>query len=270
MLVHPNIDPVAFHLGPLAIRWYGISYVAGLALAWWLLDRRARRPEYGWTADEVGDVIFYGAVGVILGGRIGYVLFYNLPVFATDPLGILRIWQGGMSFHGGLLGVIVALLVLARRQRRPFFALADYVVPAVPVGLFCGRLANFVNGELWGRPTDLPWGVVFPAAEAGGLPRHPTQLYEAGLEGALLFGVLWFATRRPLPLRVPSGLFFIGYGVLRALVEFVREPDAHLGYLAYGWLTMGQVLCLPMIAAGAWMLATARPYPAPATRGGAA
>ena len=267
MLMHPDIDPVAVSFGPLAIRWYGISYVAGIGGAWWLLHRRASH-RADWTGEQVADLIFYAAVGVVLGGRLGYALFYQLGSYVRDPLGLLRIWEGGMSFHGGLIGVLVAMAWFARREGRAFFDVADWLAPVVPVGLLCGRIGNFVNGELWGAPSDLPWAMVFRDPLAGGVPRHPTQLYEAGLEGLALFLILWTLSARPRPRGLVSGTFLVGYGVFRGLVEFVRVPDAHLGYLAFGWLTMGQVLCLPMIAFGLWLLARARRQPAATAPGG--
>jgi phosphatidylglycerol:prolipoprotein diacylglycerol transferase len=247
VLTYPEIDPVALQLGPLAIRWYGLSYVAGILLAWWLLNRRAQRSEH-WTPAEVGDLIFYGAVGVIIGGRLGSVLFYNLPYYLAHPLDIFRIWEGGMSFHGGLLGVLVAMLYAGWKFGKPFFVVSDFLVPVVPVGLFTGRLGNFANGELWGRPTDLPWGMVFRHVDAQ--PRHPSQLYEAALEGLLLFLLLWFYSKAERPVKAVSGLFLLGYGVLRFLVEFAREPDAATGYLGAEWMTRGQLLSLPMILFG--------------------
>jgi len=257
MLVHPDFNPVAFEIGPLAIRWYGISYVAGIGLAWWLLHRRARtRSE--WSAEAVADLVFYAALGVVVGGRIGYALFYQPGGFLADPLALLRVWEGGMSFHGGLLGVLAAIAWFARARGRAFLDVADYLVPVVPLGLLCGRIGNFINGELWGLPSRLPWAMVFADPRAGDVPRHPTQLYEGALEGALLFALLWWLSSRPQPAGLVSGAFLTGYGVLRSLVELVRVPDAHLGYLAFGWLTMGQVLCAPMIGLGLWLLAQAR------------
>jgi len=258
MIPYPDIDPVAIQIGPLAVRWYGISYLVGIAWAWWLLDRRAGRPGSAWRREEVADLVFYAAVGGVLGGRLGYALFYNLPAYLESPLALLRVWEGGMSFHGGLLGALAAMALLARRLQRPFFAVTDQLAPAVPVALLCGRLGNFVNGELWGAPTDLPWAMVFPDPRAGGVARHPSQLYEAALEGAVLFAVLWWVSARPQPTRLVSGLFLVLYAAFRFLVEFVREPDAHLGYLAFGWLTMGQLLCVPMAILGAWLIASAR------------
>ena len=254
MLTYPNIDPVAVHLGPVQIHWYGISYVVGLLTAWWLLNRRADAPGSGWDRQQVADLIFYAAIGVILGGRLGSVLFYNLHWYLQHPLDVFRIWEGGMSFHGGLLGVLIACVLFARGRGKTFFGVSDFMIPVVPVGLFCGRIGNFINGELWGKPTDLPWAMIFPSPAAGGVPRHPSQLYEAALEGLLLFAILWWFSARPRPRMAVSGLFLLGYGVFRFAVEFVRVPDIQLGYLAWGWLTMGQVLSAPMILAGAILL----------------
>jgi phosphatidylglycerol:prolipoprotein diacylglycerol transferase len=255
MLNAPQIDPIAIQLGPLAVRWYGLMYLAGFLAAWWLGRRRARRDGSGWNAMQVDDLIFYGALGVILGGRVGYVIFYGFDQWLDDPLYLLRIWQGGMSFHGGLLGVLVAAWLFGRRHGFGFFATTDFVAPLVPLGLLAGRLGNFVNGELWGRVSDVPWAMVFP--HAGPLPRHPSQLYEAFLEGLVLFAVLWLYSARPRPTMAVSGLFLVGYGCARTAVEFAREPDAHLGFLAGGWLTMGMLLSLPMVVAGGVLMALA-------------
>ncbi len=261
MLSFPNIDPVAFHIGPLAVRWYGISYLVGISVGWWLMRRRACAPDSGWTASEVGDFIFYLALGAVLGGRIGYILFYNFGVYLHDPLAIFRVWQGGMSFHGGLIGLFLASWWWARKTRRGFLEVCDFVVPAGPLGLFFGRMANFINGELWGAPTQLPWGMVFPGG--GPMPRHPSQLYEAVLEGIVLFAIIWWYSSRRRPRGSVTGLFLIGYGVARCLVEFVREPDAQIGYLAGDWLTMGQVLSVPMIALGIWLMLRRNRYAPP-------
>jgi phosphatidylglycerol---prolipoprotein diacylglyceryl transferase len=244
----PAIDPVAVRLGPLAIHWYGLSYIAGIALAWWYL--RARAAAHGWTAEAVGDLVFYSALGGVLGGRIGYALFYNAETYASDPLAIFRVWEGGMSFHGGFIGIVLVLVWMMRREGRRFVELSDFIVPAIPIGLGLGRIANFVNQELWGAPTDLPWGVVFTHPAAGGIARHPSQLYEALLEGLVLFLVLHFVTRRHPPAGVATGLFMAGYGLFRTAVEFVREPDAHIGYLAGGWFTVGMLLSLPLLLVG--------------------
>ena len=248
MLTFPNIDPIAIDLGILQIRWYGISYIAGILGAWALLHYRAKSGRFGWTEEQVSDLIFYGILGVIIGGRLGSVLFYNLPYYLDNPLDIIKVWQGGMSFHGGMLGVLVACWLYGRKIHKPVFDVTDFLIPVVPVGLFTGRIGNFINAELWGKTTDVSWGMVFPGA--GSLPRHPSQLYEAFLEGLCLFVILWWFSARPRPRMAVSGLFLSGYGVFRFAVEFVREPDAHLGYLGLGWVTMGQVLSLPMILAG--------------------
>ena len=252
MLVHPDIDPVAFSIGPVAVRWYGLMYLIGFVSAWLLGRYRASRPGSGWTPQQVDDLIFHAALGVILGGRVGYVLFYNFGAFLDDPLVLFRIWEGGMSFHGGVLGVFIALGIYARSLRRGFFEVTDFLMPLVPPGLFFGRIGNFINGELWGRVSDAPWAMVFPAA--GPLPRHPSQLYEAALEGIILFLLLWFYSAKPRPVMAVSGLALLLYGVFRGVVEFFREPDAHLGFIAWDWLTMGQLLSLPMILAGLAML----------------
>lgn len=252
MLKFPGFDKVAFHVGPLSVHWYGIMYLLGFAAAWWLARRRARAPGSTWKAVDVDDLIFFGMLGVIFGGRIGYVLFYGLKFWAEDPWYPIKIWDGGMSFHGGLLGVVIALTVFAWRRGRNAADVYDFTAPLPPLGLFFGRIGNFINSELWGKVTNVPWGF-----EVNGEVRHPSQLYEAGLEGLLLFSVLWWFTSRPRPRLAPSGLFLVIYGLARSLVEFVRVPDEHIGYLAGGWLTEGQVLSLPMILAGIAMLAWA-------------
>jgi phosphatidylglycerol:prolipoprotein diacylglycerol transferase len=255
MLVHPDIDPIAFSIGPLAVRWYGLMYLVGFAAAWWLGVRRIRQDRSPITRKQLDDLVFYAVLGVILGGRLGYVLFYKPAHYAANPLEIFAIWQGGMSFHGGLLGVIAAMWLYARRQGVDFLRLMDFLAPLCPLGIAAGRLGNFINGELYGRVTDLPWGMVF--RHAGDAPRHPSQLYQFALEGLALFVLLWWFSVKPRPRGQVSGLFLIGYGVFRFLAEFAREPDAFLGTLALG-LTMGQWLCLPMIAAGIALFAWAR------------
>jgi phosphatidylglycerol:prolipoprotein diacylglycerol transferase len=252
MLKFPGFDPIAFQLGPVRVHWYGIMYLLGFASAWWLARRRAAAPRSTWKATDVDDLIFFGMLGVILGGRIGYVLFYGLKFWAGDPWYPLKIWEGGMSFHGGLLGVAAAMLVFAWRRGRSLGDVYDFTAPLPPLGLFFGRIGNFINGELWGKTTTVPWGF-----EVNGQVRHPSQLYEAALEGLLLFAVLWWFTSRPRPRWAPSGLFLLIYGLVRSLIEFVRVPDEHIGYLAGGWLTEGQLLSLPMIAAGLGLLAFA-------------
>lgn len=248
----PAIDPVALTIGSLQLRWYGLMYVLAFGLGWWLARRRAARPGSGWSARDVDDLLTCVMLGIILGGRLGYVLFYDLAAYLRDPLEIVRIWNGGMSFHGGLLGVLVAFWYFARSRGRSFLEVSDFVAPLVPQGLFFGRIGNFINGELWGKVSNAPWAVVFPAA--GPYPRHPSQLYEAALEGALLFVLLWAYAAKPRKPGAVSGFFAVGYGVFRFMVEFVRVPDVQLGYLAFGWLTMGQLLCLPLIAVGLWLL----------------
>jgi len=254
MIRFPAIDPVALQLGPVAIHWYGIAYIVGIGIGWWLLRRAAQAPGSEWSNDDVADVVFFAAVGAVLGGRIGYALFYNFSEYSANPLSIFAVWRGGMSFHGGVIGFVCALMVFAWRRRRTFFAVSDFVVPVVPVGLFFGRIANFVNQELWGAPTDLPWGVVFTTPYAGGVARHPSQLYEAFLEGVVLFILLRYVAARSTTTGVVSATFLLGYGIFRAGIEFVREPDQHIGTLAFGWLTMGQVLSAPMIFAGVFIL----------------
>ena len=245
-----DIDPIAFKLGPVAVHWYGLAYIAGIALAWLYLNRRARRAMGNWRSDQVADLVFYGALGAVLGGRIGYVLFYNAVEFLQAPLTIFAVWQGGMSFHGGILGGIVAFAWYARGHGRRLLAVSDFVVPAVPIGLGLGRIANFVNQELWGAPTTLPWGVVFSHPAAGSLARHPSQLYEALLEGLCLFVILHLISTQARAVGTVSAWFLMLYAVFRGAVEFVREPDAHIGYLGWGWVTMGQALSLPMLVAG--------------------
>jgi phosphatidylglycerol:prolipoprotein diacylglycerol transferase len=255
VLVHPDIDPVAFKLGPLAVRWYGLMYLAGFAAGWWLGVRRIKAGAAPITRVQFDDVLFYSVLGVILGGRLGYVLFYKPGYYFLHPLEIFEVWHGGMSFHGGFLGVLVAMAFAARKLGVNWWSLMDFVAPLVPIGLAAGRLGNFINGELWGRVTTLPWGMVFP--EAGPLPRHPSELYEFALEGVALFAILWWFSSKPRPRGQVSALFLIGYGTFRFLVEFTRQPDAFLGYLALG-LTMGQWLSLPMIVAGVALFAWTR------------
>ena len=256
-----QIDPVALSIGSLQLRWYGLMYLAGFGLGWLLGRWRASRPGSGWTGPDVDDLLTCVMIGIILGGRLGYVLFYDLPVYINDPMEIVRIWNGGMSFHGGLLGVLGAFWYFARTRGRTFLEVSDFIAPLIPQGLFFGRLGNFINGELWGKVSDVPWAVVFPGA--GPLPRHPSQLYEGALEGLLLFIMVWVFSLKPRKTGAVSGLFALGYGVFRFAVEFVRMPDVQLGYLAFGWLTMGQLLCVPLILAGAWLLCRKAPVLAP-------
>jgi phosphatidylglycerol---prolipoprotein diacylglyceryl transferase len=296
MYLH-QIDPIALALGPVQIHWYGVMYALAFASAWLLGRHRVRAGRLpGVDENAFGDLAFYGMLGVVLGGRIGYVLFYAFGDFLRDPVMLFRVWEGGMSFHGGLLGVLAAGWWWSRRQRLHFFDTVDFVAPLVPAGLGLGRLGNWIGGELWGKPTGGDWGVVFPRAlppelamldpaalraefEAGGLAqfaRHPSQLYQVALEGVLLFAVLWWFSRRPRPRYAVAGLFALLYGLFRFAVEFMREPDAHIGYLAFGWLTMGQLLSLPLVALGLVLLwlsrraPTVQPRPAPAAEAGAA
>ncbi len=252
MLIHPQFDPVALHLGPLAIRWYGLMYLLAFGLFLLLGRQRIKTgPQPGWTVNELDDLLFYGVLGVVLGGRLGYVLFYQPAHFLAHPLEIFSVWQGGMAFHGGLLGVLIAMGLFAHKTGKRWLAVTDFIAPLVPLGLGAGRIGNFINGELWGRPTNVPWAMVFPQVDS--IPRHPSQLYQFALEGLTLFTLLWLFSRKPRPTGAVSGLFLIGYGTFRFLVEFTREPDSFLGLLALN-LSMGQWLSLPMILAGIAML----------------
>ncbi|MCG6872620.1 MAG: prolipoprotein diacylglyceryl transferase [Gammaproteobacteria bacterium] len=264
MLVHPEFNRVAISIGPIHVYWYGLMYLVGFIAGWWLGVRRADAGRHGWSREEVGDLVSYVVLGIILGGRLGYVLFYKPAEYFADPLAIFRLWEGGMSFHGGLLGGIVALALFARSRGRSLLQVGDFVAPLVPVGLGAGRLGNFINQELWGRATDVPWAVLFPAEGLNAIPRHPSQLYEAGLEGVLLFVVLWWVSARPRPTGLVSGVFLTGYALVRMFVEFFREPDAYLGYLAFDWLTMGQLLSLPMLIVGLLLCGLAMRRPAQA------
>ena len=283
MLIHPNFDPVAIHFGPLAVRWYGLMYLVGFILAVVIARLRLRLPHVaaqGWTARDIDDILFYGVLGTILGGRLGYVLFYKADYYFAHPLDIFKVWQGGMSFHGGFLGVTLAMILFAYQRKRTWLQVTDFVAPMVPTGLAAGRLGNFINGELWGRVTDptAPWAMLFQSstnddaqwltthpqlaakwhlaevfAQYHMLPRHPSELYEIALEGITLFFVLIMFTRKPRPVGAASAVFLIGYGLARFIVEFAREPDDFLGLLALG-LSMGQWLSLPMIVAGVALL----------------
>lgn len=255
MIPFPNVDPVAIHLGPLAIRWYSLAYIAGILLGWWMIIKEhARKPIAGLTPKALDDMVMWAVLGIILGGRLGYVFFYKPDYYFAHPVQILHIWEGGMSFHGGLLGVIIAFYLFCRKFGIRFFALIDVIACAAPIGLFFGRIANFINGELYGRPTDMPWGIVFP--RGGELPRHPSQLYEAGMEGVLLFCVLFVMLKyfdaREKP-GLLGGVFIAGYAVSRGIAECFREPDEFLGFF-FGFVTMGQLLCIPMLAYGIYLI----------------
>lgn len=254
MWVH-DINPVALDLDFIQIHWYGLMYLVGFAAAYFLGCHRAAKPGSGWNGDMVSDFIFWGAMGVVLGGRAGYVLFYNFDQFLADPLWLFALWDGGMSFHGGLLGVLVAMALFGRKHGKGFFEMGDFVSPLIPIGLGAGRIGNFIGGELWGRATDQTWGVVFPRVDQ--LARHPSQLYQALLEGLAMFALLWWFSAKPRPRMAVSGLFLLLYGVFRSAVEFFREPDSHIGFVAFGWMTKGQLLSLPMILIGAGLIALA-------------
>ncbi|WON76020.1 prolipoprotein diacylglyceryl transferase [Serratia sp. UGAL515B_01] len=272
-LAFPEFDPVIFSIGPVSLHWYGLMYLVGFVFAMWLAVRRANQPGSGWTKDEVENLLYAGFLGVFVGGRVGYVLFYNLPLFLDNPLYLFKVWDGGMSFHGGLVGVILVMLWFAQRTKRTFFQVSDFMAPLIPFGLGAGRLGNFINGELWGRvTTDTPWAMLFPGSRTedialaaadpkllpllnqyGVLPRHPSQLYEMVLEGIVLFIILNLFIRKPRPTGAVSGLFLIGYGAFRIIVEAFRQPDAQLG-LFEGLVSMGQILSVPMVIAGIMMM----------------
>jgi phosphatidylglycerol:prolipoprotein diacylglycerol transferase len=253
MLVHPQFDPVALALGPVQIHWYGLTYLVAFGLFLWLAGLRVKQPQFaqaGWTRRDVEDLLFYGVLGVVIGGRIGYALFYKPGQYLANPLEILMVWKGGMSFHGGLLGVIAAMALFARTRGRRFFEVTDLIAPCVPTGLASGRIGNFINGELWGRAADpsLPWAMIFPQSGSD-VARHPSQLYQFGMEGLLLFALLWWYGRQPRRLGQMSGAFLVGYGSFRFIAEYFREPDSFLGLLALN-MSMGQWLCVPMVLAG--------------------
>lgn len=252
MIAYPQIDPVALSVGPVNIHWYGLMYVIGFAAFLILGKYRAKRPHSPVSAEQVDDIMFFGALGVVLGGRIGYMLFYNFDQFLANPLTLLQVWNGGMSFHGGLIGVILITFLLAYRWKINVLKLADFIAPLIPIGLGAGRIGNFINGNLWGNPTNLPWGMIFPNADE--LPRHPSQLYQMALEGIILFIILWIYSSKKRPPGAVAGLFLIMYALFRMLVEFVRTPDTHIGYIAFGWLTQGQLLSLPMLVLGMWLM----------------
>ena len=248
MLVFPHINPVAFSLGPLQVHWYGLMYLLGFMTAWALAHWRVKHYQLQWTPEQISDLIFFSALGVIIGGRFGYMLFYNTDQFFSTPWIIFKLWEGGMSFHGGLIGVLLALLIFARKIKKPFWEVTDFFAPLVPLGLAAGRAGNFINGELWGRVTNVPWAMVFPSAD--NQPRHPSQLYEFGLEGIVLFIVIWWYAAKPRPAGCVSAIFLVSYAICRLVVECFREPDAQMGFMAFNWLTMGQLLSIPMLLAG--------------------
>ena len=255
MLIHPQFDPVVVHVGPLAVRWYGLMYLLAFVLVLVLGRHRIRTQSWlGLTVRDLDDMLFFGVIGVVLGGRMGYILFYKLADYLHEPLHILYVWEGGMSFHGGFLGVILAMLWLAHSRGKSWMAVTDFIAPLVPLGLGAGRIGNFINAELWGRPTDVPWAMLFPNID--NLPRHPSQLYEFALEGLALFALLWWFSSKPRPMAAVSGLFLLGYGILRFFVEYTREPDGFLGLLALGF-SMGQWLSVPMALSGVGLLAWA-------------
>lgn len=275
-LAFPKFDPVIFSMGPISLHWYGLMYLIGFIFAMWLAARRADKPNSGWSRQEVESLLYSGFLGVFIGGRIGYVLFYNIPLFLDNPLYLFKVWDGGMSFHGGLIGVIVVMIWFARKTHRSFFQVSDFIAPLIPFGLGAGRLGNFINGELWGRVApNFSWAMLFPGSESedralllihpewqtlfhtyGVLPRHPSQLYELMLEGVVLFIILNFFIRKPRPMGSVSGLFLIGYGLFRIIVEFFRQPDAQLGLYQH-FISMGQILSLPMVLAGVIMMSWA-------------
>lgn len=248
MLQYPHINPIAFSLGPLHVHWYGLMYLISFIVGWSLAVYRAKKSHGVWTSDNISDLLFYIAMGVIIGGRIGYMVFYDFPTLIHDPLTLFMIWQGGMSFHGGFLGVLLAVWLYGRRHQRRFLDITDFIAPIIPIGLAAGRIGNFINGELWGRVTTLPWGMVYP--QAGPLPRHPSELYEFLFEGVILFIILWWYSSKPRPRMAVSALFMVCYGSFRFFLEFFRQPDPQLGFIAFGWLTQGQLLSFPMFLVG--------------------
>ncbi|MDD9894077.1 MAG: prolipoprotein diacylglyceryl transferase [Gammaproteobacteria bacterium] len=268
MLQFPDIDPIAIQLGPVAIHWYGLMYLLGFSMVWFLGNNRAKkRPELGWTEEQISDLVFYGAMGVIVGGRIGYMFFYNFDSLLQNPLSLFKLWEGGMSFHGGLVAVILGMVYFGRKHKKTFLEVTDFMVPLTPIGIGAVRIANFINGELWGRVSDVPWAMVFPTG--GPEPRHPSQLYESLFEGWILFAVLWWYSCIQRPTGAVSGLFLAWYGTARFTIEFFRQPDAHMGeggFMAFQWLTMGQILSTPMILAGLWLIWRAYTKPQLATK----
>lgn len=252
MLHYPDLNPIAVKLGPIAVHWYGLMYLLSFFLGWLLGMYRAKKSNGVWSSDSITDVIFYVAIGVIIGGRVGYMILYDLPGLLGHPLSLFMVWDGGMSFHGGFLGVLCAMWFFCRKKKKSFFTVTDFIAPIVPIGLAAGRIGNFINGELWGRVTTVPWGMVYP--NAGPLPRHPSELYEFLLEGVLLFLMLWIFSAKARPKMAVSALFLLGYGCVRIFCEFFRVPDPQYGYVLWGWVTVGQLYSLPMVIVGAWLL----------------
>ena len=249
---YPNLDPVAISLGPISIHWYAISYLVGIGLVWWTLGYRNRHYASGYSDEEVSDLVFFAVLGVLLGGRIGYMLFYGMENLLANPASALRVWEGGMSFHGGLIGVLLGVLWFARKTGRTFFQITDFIAPSIPIALGCGRIGNFINAELPGRVTEVPWGLVYPGEVVA---RHPSSLYQAMLEGPVLFVLLWVFAMKPRPVMAVSGLFLLGYGLLRIFSETFRLPDSHLGFVLFDQVTQGQLLSLPMVLLGAGFIA---------------
>lgn len=254
---YPDIDPIAISVGPVSIHWYAISYLVGISLVWFILRYRSQSNNLGWTDDDLSDIVFYSVLGVLLGGRIGYMFFYGLDNLIHDPVSALKIWQGGMSFHGGLLGVLAGVALFARKRGVRFFEVTDFIAPGIPLALGCGRIGNFINAELPGRISDVPWALIYPGEEFG---RHPSSLYQATLEGPVLFAFLWLYSMKPRPVVAVSGMFLIGYGSLRIFSELFREPDAHLGFILFNWVTTGQLLSLPMVLLGLILLFYSRKH----------
>lgn len=256
MLTYPTINPVAFSIGPLSVHWYGLTYLIGFILAWAALAFRLHKMRVpNFTLNQLSDILFYGALGVIIGGRLGYMIFYDWPEFSSHPWIFFQLWKGGMSFHGGVLGVVAAFIICSYTMRKSFAEISDFIVPAIPLGLAAGRIGNFINGELWGRITDVPWAMVFPSVDH--FPRHPSQLYECFLEGVVLFLILWIFSSKPRPRWAVSGFFLVFYSVFRFTLEFFRQPDYQIGYVAWDWMTKGQLLSFPMLAFGIGMLIAA-------------
>jgi phosphatidylglycerol:prolipoprotein diacylglycerol transferase len=255
MFTYPQIDPVALSIGPLSIHWYGIMYIVAFGGAWLLALHRMKQEPGSWTAEQISDLVFYGALGAVIGGRMGSVFFYNFDRFLDDPVWLFRVWEGGMSFHGGFLGVMTAFYLYSRHIGKAYFDVIDFVAPLVPFGLGAGRLGNFIGGELWGRPTDVAWGMVFPHVDQQA--RHASQLYEFALEGVVLVAIIWWYSSSPRPRFAVSGAFALGYGVFRIFIEFFREPDFGIGFIAFDWLTMGQLLSIPMVVVGIYLLVLA-------------